>query len=61
MKELIEELQTRLEIESRNYILEVAKLNAGENSFHPSIFPKWEERIEALAEAIGILTKHLNK
>ena len=61
MKDLIDELKTRLEIESRNYLIETAKVEAGEANYHPQNLINWEERIEAIAEAIGILTKHLNK
>lgn len=61
MKEIIKDLQGQLEYNAFEYQQTVMKIEAGESNLHPANLQLWEERIEALAEAIGILTKHLNK
>lgn len=61
MEELIKDLKSQLEINAFNYNEALMKIKAGEANYHPANLQLWEERIEALAEAIGILTKHLNK
>ena len=61
MEDLIKDLQGQLEINAFNYNEALLKVKAGEANYHPLTLQAWEDRIQALAEAIGILTKHLNK
>ena len=61
MEDLIKDLQGQLEINAANYNEALSKIKAGEANYHPANLQMWEDRIEAIAEAIGILTKHLNK
>lgn len=61
MEEIIKDLQRQLEWNTFTYNTEMSKVKAGEANYHPQTIQNWEERIDALAEAIGLLTKYNEK